>query len=228
MTKMQMMEIITKNGWMAADEIKGMKADELRNIIKANLENKKEETAMNENTNNNQQVQEEQQAVEVKVAVFENIKSYLNANPDLLNKIKGMTQEEFNAWIPENIDMMLTGSTEHVKRMSLDENLKKISKGLCADLAKRAELVGLTRKNAIRKGAEFFVAFLKWAIGVLVEVLRVIFKIVFCIVACIVKSLICIPASVAGFFADVKKAGEELGEEIWNDIQQERTAVEIQ
>lgn len=226
MTKMQMMEIITKNGWMTADEIKGMKADELRNIIEANLENKKEETIMNENTIINNQ-QEEQQAVEVKVAVFENIKSYLNANPDLLNKIKGMTQEEFNAWIPENIDMMLTGSTEHVKRMSIDENLKKISKGLCADLAKRAELVDLTRRNAIRKGAEFFVAFLKWAIGVLIEVLRVVFKIVFCVIACIVKSLICIPASIAGFFADAKKAGEELGEEIWDNMQEE-TEVENQ
>lgn len=184
------------------------------------LENKKEETIMNENTIINNQ-QEEQQAVEVKVAVFENIKSYLNANPDLLNKIKGMSQEEFNTWIPKNIDMMLTGSTEHVRKMSLNENLKKISKNLCADLAARAEMVDLTRRNAIRKGAEFFVAFLKWTIGILIEVLRIVFKIVFCVVACIVKSLICIPASIAGFFADAKKAGEELGEEIWNDIQEE-------
>lgn len=217
---MKKQELINKVKEMGIEVNSKMKVEEIRNLI-----NKEEET-MNENTIINNQ-QEEQQAVEVKVAVFENIKSYLNANPDLLNKIKGMTQEEFNAWIPENIDMMLTGSTEHVKRMSLDENLKKISKGLCADLAKRAEMVDLTRKNAIRKGAEFFVAFLKWAIGVLVEVLRVVFKIAFCVIACIVKSLICIPASVAGFFADAKKAGGELGEEIWNNIQ-EGTAVEIQ
>lgn len=184
------------------------------------LENKKEETTMNENTIINNQ-QEEQQAVEVKVAVFENIKSYLNANPDLLNKIKGMSQEEFNAWIPKNIDMMLTGSTEHVRKMSLNENLKKISRNLCADLAKRAELVDLTRRNAIRKGTEFFVAFLKWAIGILIEVLRVVFKIVFCVVAAVIKSLLCIPASIKELFDNVEKAGEELGEEIWDNIQEE-------
>lgn len=214
MTKMQMMEIITKNGWMTADEIKGMKADELRNIIEENLENKKEETAMNENTNNNQQ----EQQVEVKIAIFENIKSYLNANPDLLNKIKGMSQEEFNKWIPANIDLMLTGSTEHVKKMSVNENLKKISKNLCADLAKRAELVDLTRRNAIRKGAEFFVAFLKWAIGILIEVLRVVFKIVFCVVAAVIKSLLCIPASIKELFDNAEKAGEELADDIADDL----------
>lgn len=215
MTKMQMMEIITKNGWMTADEIKGMDDNALANIIKTNL--KKEEETMKEN-NNNQQVQEEQQAVEVKVAVFENIKTYLNAHPELLNEIKGMNQQEFNEWLPKNIDEMLTGSTEHVKKMSVDENLKRISKTLCADLAARAEMVDLTRKNAIRKGAEFFVSFLKWAMGVFVEVLRVIFKIVFCVVACIVKSLLCIPASIKDLFDRANIASSEVADEAEKEI----------
>ena len=207
---MKKQELINKAKEMGIEVNSKMKVEEIKNLI-----NKEEET-MKENNNNQQE-----QQVEVKIAIFENIKSYLNANPDLLNKIKGMTQEEFNRWIPENIDMMLTGSTEHVRKMSINENLKKVSTALCSDLAKRAELVDITRKNAIRKGAEFLVSFLKWVIGIFVEVLRIVFKIVFCVVACIVKSLICIPTSITGFFADAKKAGEELGEEIWNDIQEE-------
>ena len=221
---MKKQELVKKARNMGFDVNEEMTMKQIAEIVKTGLE-KKEETTMNENTN--QQVQEEQQVVEVKVAIFENIKTYLNAHPELLNEIKGMNQQEFNEWLPKNIDEMLTGSTEHVKKMSVDENLKKISKTLCADLAARAEMVDLTRKNAIRKGAEFFVSFLKWAMGVFVEVLRVIFKIAFCVVACIIKSLLCIPASVKDLFDKVEIASSEVADEAEKEIKK-GTSLEIQ
>ena len=221
---MKKQELVKKARNMGFDVNEEMTMKQIAEIVKTGIE-KKEETTMNENTN--QQVQEEQQVVEVKVAIFENIKTYLNAHPELLNEIKGMNQQEFNEWLPKNIDEMLTGSTEHVKKMSVDENLKKISKTLCADLAARAEMVDLTRKNAIRKGAEFFVSFLKWAMGVFVEVLRVIFKIAFCVVACIIKSLLCIPASVKDLFDKVEIASSEVADEAEKEIKK-GTSLEIQ